>query len=317
MADPLSLRRRTLLGALEVTRGTKATLTDADFNVLAREPKVNREIAEYMRALAMGQHGTLASVMGKRKATVTFSVDLSTSGDNDTAPKMAKFLKGCGLKETVNTGVSVEWEPDVLADLQTMTLCLQDYAMGAATAIQVWVRGAMGNVKFMMDEVGNPFRADFEFQGVLDSMVDDATPFVLGTLDAAVPDAVLSTTATLGGVAQCFDKCELDAGNDIQMQVCPASDAGLLAACVADRNPQFSFDPQADLVAGFDVLTKWKSGTVQALSVAGAHFTIAAPNGQIISVGDGERAGAVTWDTVLKLNWDAAVSVKPWKLTHV
>lgn len=316
MSNPLSLRRRTLLGALEGTRGTKATLTDADFDVLAREPKVNREISEYMRALAMGQFGTLASVMGKRKATISFSVDLSTSGDNDTAPKMAKYLKGCGLKETVNAGVSVEWAPDVLADLQTMTLCLQDYQMGAATAVQVWVRGAMGNCKIIMDEVGTPFRAEFEFQGVLDSMVDDATPFVLGTLDAAVPDAVLSTTATLGGVALCFDKSELDFGNDIQMQVCPASDAGLFAAYVANRNPQFSFDPQADLVAGFDILTKWKSGTVQALSVASTHFTLSAPNGQILTVGDGERAGAVTWDTVLKLNWDAAVSAKPWKLTH-
>lgn len=317
MANPLSLRRRTLVGALEGTRGTKATLADSDFDVLVREPKINREISEYMRALAMGQSGQLASVMGKRKATLSFSVDLATSGTNVTAPKMSKFLKGCGLKETVNAGVSVDWTPDNTADLQTMTFCLQDYQMGAATALQVWVRGAMGNCKIVMDEVGNPFRCDFEFQGVLDSMIDDGTPLALGTLDAAVPDAVLSATATLGGVAQCFDKSELDLGNDIQMQVCPASDAGLFAAYVANRNPQFSFDPQADLVAGFDVLTKWKAGTAQALSVASTHFTISAPNGQIITVGDGERAGAVTWDTVLKLNWDAAVSAKPWKLTHV
>lgn len=316
MGTPISLRRRTLIGALESTRGTKVALANSDFDVLVREPKVNREIAEYMRALASGQSGSLASVMGKRKATFSFSFDMATSGDNDTPPAWAKFLKACGLKETISSGVSVKWEPDNSADLTTMTICLQDMQMGADVALQVWARGCMGNAKITMDEVGNPLKAVCEFQGVLDSMVDDATPLTLGTLDAAVPDAVLTATATLGGVAQCFDTCELDFGNDIQLQVCPAQAEGLFAAYVADRNPQFSFNPQADLVANYDLLTKWKAGTLQALALSTTHFALAAPNAQIISAADGERAGAVTWEMVAKLVWDAAVSAKPFSITH-
>lgn len=317
MANPLSLRRRTLIGALETgARGTKVALANSDFDVLVREPKVNREISEYMRALATGQSGSLASVMGKRKATFSFSFDMNTSGTNSTAPKWAKFLKACGLKETVSAGVNVVWVPDNSMDLTTMTICLQDMQMGADVALQVWARGCMGNAKITMDEVGNPLKAVCEFQGVLDSMVDDATPLTPGTFDAAVPDAVLTATATLGGVAQCFDTCELDLGNDIQMQVCPAQAEGLFAAYVSDRNPQFSFNPQADLVAGFDLLTKWKAGTLQALALSTTHFALAAPNAQIISAGDGERAGAVTWEMVAKLVWDAALANKPFSLTH-
>jgi hypothetical protein len=317
MSNPISLRRRTLIGALETgARGTKVVLTNSDFDVLVREPKVNREIAEYMRKLTTGQSGSLASVMGKRKANFSFSFDMNTSGTNSTAPKYAKFLKACGLKETVSAGVNVQWVPDNSADLATMTLCQQDMQMGSDVAVQVWARGCMGNAKITMDEVGNPLRAVCEFQGVLDCMLDDATPLTPGTFDAAVPDAVLTATATLGGVAMCFDTCELDFGNDVQMQVCPAQAEGLFAAYIADRNPQFSFNPQADLVANYDLLTKWKAGTLQALDLSTTHFSIAAPNAQIISAADGERAGAVTWEMVAKLVWDAALASKPFSITH-
>lgn len=334
MGNPVSIRKRVMLMKQETTRGTliawPGSWADADFDVEFFNVTVTRELAEYQRIYLLGDHDRLASVFGKRMATVTASVDLRYSGTVDTAPKLRKLFGICGLLETNNAAVSVDWRPDKSADLggglaagpPTIDLpydiVVYDEVMGSSPkAIATVIRGALANGKLVMDELGNPIRLDIEARGVLHSIEDvpNASLLTPTALDTSLPNTVLSAIITVGGVAQRINKLELDFGNVVELEGDPSDAAGLLAAVIKERNPTLSIDPLMDLVATDDVWSDWPGSVESVLAFNTTNWFIDADKCQIITLADAEQPAARSWDKVFSLNRDG-VNGYPWIITH-
>lgn len=330
MGYPISIRKRTMVMKQQATRGTalpwSTPWTDADVDIPFFNIQPTRELAEYQRIYAMGDHDTLASVFGKQSAKVTASVDLAGSGDADTPPKLRKLFCAAGLLETVNASTSVTYAPDKSADLggglanalsKPWDIAIQDEAMGhSPKAVITLISGALCNLKLIMAEGGQPIRLNAEFTGVLAGMEDEATAadiLVPTGYDTTVPSSVLSATITRNSVAQRINTLEFDLGNQIALENDPSKAQGLLAAYIYDRKPTISLDPLADIIATDPVWTNWLAGTETALALSFSHWALAAEKAQIITAADAEQDGARAWDLKLALNRG---TTHPWLLTH-
>jgi hypothetical protein len=331
MGAPISIRKRTMIMKKEAVRGTLVTWPSSwattDFDIEFFNIEVTRELAEYERMYALGDHDSLASVFGKRRATVSASIDLRWSGDNDTPPNLSKALHALGLLETVTDSTSVKWNPDKACDLGggvsgatdlPFDIAIQDEVMGSSPkALTVLIRGALGNASIVMDEGGQPLRLDCEFTGVLDSIVDTTTP--LGPdnakLDTTLPDVVLSSTITAHTKVKRIDTLTLDFGNVVELENAPANSAGLLAAYISERHPILTINPLADLLANDDIWTRWTGSTEGALVIQTAHFAINAAKAQLITNTDAEQNGARAHEETYKLLRDSTNGY-PWIITH-
>jgi hypothetical protein len=330
---PISIRKRSMVIKQEAARGTLVThpgsWADADFDIEFFNIAVTKELAEYERMYALGDHDSLASVFGKKRATVTASVDLRWSGTNDAPPNLAKCLYACGLVETISASTSVTWNPDKDADLGGGTaaaldlpfdIVIQDEVMGETPlALGIVIRAALANGKIIMDEGGQPLRLDLEFVGVLHDIKDipNANIFVPTGLDTTLPDTVLAATITAHAIAKRIDKMELDFGNVIELENDPADaqETGYKAAYISERHPVLSIDPLADLLANDDYWARWKASTEGVLVISTDHLQIDAGKIQLITNVDAEQNGARSFDETYKLLRDSA-NGHPWIITH-
>jgi hypothetical protein len=285
---------------LEAVAGTFLT---PDFNFRARDVQFSEEIEEYIRKNAVGDHGYDASVMGRQAATCSFAIDLAGSGTAGTAPAWRQALLGAGWIET-DGETNVVYTLSKAADCKTCSIEVRDLFCSDSLQQTIRIAGAKASSKIVLDNVGAPLRLELEFKGKLVSVTDETPLFPTLAADI-VPPAVLGAAVTLGGVAQVLDKVEIDIGEDIQTRTSPAEATGWIHSYIAARETKATIDPEIQLVATDNVISKLKSGAVgafslQAGSAAGNIITITAPRVQIVEAPAGERNGAVTRDVTLR-----------------
>lgn len=319
MAATITSRKRTLVIKAESTRGTSVfgSMTNADFDIPFKDISFSKNIEFHEAKYAAGDHDHFASIVGRQPGSINASCDLRWSGTNDTPPNISKALQMCGALETVNATTSVVWTPNKSKDAATFTCLVQDEVIGASpNALGIQLRGAMANGKLVMDALGMPIRLDLEITGVLDAIADitNANILAITSPDTAVADSVRSATITLASIAQRIDKFEFDFGNVVELENDPSASEGLLAAYIAERNPQCNLDPLADLLANDAEYTRMVAGTESALAISTAHFALAASKVQEIASTDAQQQNAVSWDKTLKINRVSGSDA--WSLTH-
>lgn len=282
---PFITRLRTLGGKIEGTPYTAETLAGADYDARLYNIKCSPDIEEIIRSYATGDYARFVSVMGKRSGSISFSFDLAWSGTNATAPEYGKYLKGCGMAETVHGSTGVSYKPSATKNAVPLTLEMVEYDEGSSP-VQVVTKlgGCMGNAKIIMDSVGKPIRVDCEFKGALISITDRAyaSRITPSGFDQTNPDAVLSSTLTLFGEVQDCDKITIDLGNQVELAVDPADASGFDGARIVDRNTSMVIDPYLDTIAGRGNYARWTGSTTGAFSMTvGSHLTMSAPSVQI------------------------------------
>jgi hypothetical protein len=290
---------------LETTAGTFVT---PDFNFRARDVKFSEEVEEYARKNAVGDHGFDASVMGRQAATCSFAIDLAGSGVAGTAPAWRQAILGAGWVETDGAN-DVKYTLSKAADCKTCSIEVRDLFCSDSKQQTIKIAGAKASSKIVLDNVGAPLRLELEFKGKLVSITDETPTFPTLATDV-IPPAVIGAAVSLGGVAQNLDKVEIDIGEDIQTRTSPAEATGWIHSYVASRETKATIDPEIQLVATDDIVSKMKAGTLgvftlTAGSTAGNIITIAAPKAQIVAAPSGERNGAVTRDVELRFLRDA------------
>jgi hypothetical protein len=277
--------------ASEGTPGTAETLggEDYDFRVVQDSITYSPEIEEFKRAYATKDFAAYSSIMGKRKGTVGFTVDMAWSGTAATPPEYGKLLKSCCIKETPTT--TVVYDNDKLYNNVSGTLEVQEANEGASAAgLVIKLKGCMGNAEFVMGSVGQPIQIKFAFTGVLSSVADRtyANLFTPSGFDNTVADAVLASTITFQTKTVTINTLSLNLGNDIQLRTDPADSAGYLMAYVVDTVPTLKIDPLLDTIANQPFFAAWTGGTTGAFSMTiGSHLTLAAPCAQIVKGYDG------------------------------
>jgi len=320
------INKRTLAAELESPAYTAATLASADFNVRIKEDiTYSPEIMEYRRRVMQGDLDFDSSVMGRQKGTISFTVDLAPAAAVNTEPAWSKLLKACGLKaigwnsgSEVAVGSAVEgisWEPHSDMTHTPITFEIEEIAEGAsASRLITRFGGAMGNVKFGVNTVGEPVQMKFEFSGALLSMADRvyASRLQPTSLSTVVPPALLSATALISAVAQDCDKFEFDMGGDVQEWVDPSLSTGVKGFYIAGREgPMMTIDPTSKLLASEPVYTQWLAGTLVPVNIAmggSVPLTFSATKGQHTVVSVGERNGAATFEKTYLLTRGATAN---------
>jgi len=300
------LAKRTVGFKLEAVPYTAEVLAVGDFDFRAYNISYDPDIAKTARKLAEGDFSRRISISGKRSLPFTFSVDVSRSDAVATAPKYWKLLRACGMKQVVHgsTGISLVTSSETTNVPGTIEVVEKDEG---ASPVQVVVqgRGAMGNAKFVLDNVGMPMRIDFEFKSALIDIFDRAFGSILSPtgFDAALPDAVLSATTSFFAETQKLDTVTTDLGNQVELYTCPANADGWEGAHVVDRNPTLEMDPDLELLATQSDFTRWTGETTGALLITiGDSLQFSAPAAQLIKAyTPGDREGHVTNTKSLEL----------------
>lgn len=170
----------------------------------------------------------------------------------------------------------------------------------SGNAVIFATKGAMGNCKVTMDDLGHPLFAEFEFKACAVSITDGSL-IALTSPDTAFPPATVGAVITNATIAQRIGKFELDFGNDVQLKYDPSQATGYIAAYISKREPRFTFNPQVALQADDPVWTRLIAGTATVFSfataaVSGVRFTVAAPALVMLTNKLSDRNGESIWE---------------------
>lgn len=269
----------------ETTEGTAETLAAAD-GFLAFNPKFTPGIEMNERDPVRPSLSPMKSLPGSRSAQISFDVELvGVLGSPGVAPFWGKLMKACGFSETIVASTSVTYEP-ASESIPSMTL---GYWMDGKKHL-LW--GARGNVVLKL-ESGKPGMLSFEFSGADWSEVDEA--LLAGvTYESTLPPIFMDAGFQIDSWSAIINLLEINANNNIALRKDANSASGNISAAITNRKPSLRFDPENVLVATFDFLGKWRSGSLPSMvssfgSSSGNAFAVNAPKVQFINISQDER----------------------------
>lgn len=170
--DKYLLENKTILGfKLETTPRTMETLSGVDFAHLVRDVQVVPDVESYAADDSLGMFSKPRAVSGRRSCAVNFKVDLYTNLYDYDPPTYFDMLRACGWAQTVHEATGVSIRPSASANNATATIWVALCEEGSTPRQLVYkIRGAMGSVKFKLDQVGKPIALEFSFIGSLDAV---------------------------------------------------------------------------------------------------------------------------------------------------
>jgi hypothetical protein len=84
---------------------------------------------------------------------------------------------------------------------------------------------------------------------------------------------------------------------------------GVISSIITNYDPAFSFDPEADVVANYDIYGIWLAGTEAAVSLlmtdGTVNVTLACPKMQFKAIPEGDRDGIQIYDAEGQCNHDS------------
>lgn len=188
------------------------------------------------------------------------------------------------------------------------TLPLVSYTVGVFNdGLRHRVKGCRGNVTFSAS-TGQPCRMAFEFMGPFADSADIDLP--TPTYPTRVPPSLLSAGLTVHGDTLIIDSFEVATNNELSVRRSANDAAGAISTKITKRGFSGSIDPEVELVANHDFITKLTSNTEGLLDFdvaggsggAGNRFKIQGPNCSYSGVSGGERGGISTYSMDLSLN---------------
>lgn len=304
MAEFLA-RRMTLAGKVEAVEGTAETLAAADANALAYEVKFTPNQAVFARSPIAQDLAAYSAIPGSRSMRATFKMELKGSGAAGTAPAIGKYLRGCGMSETVSAGVSVTYQ----RALGTPSFTLGLYSIPASgNNLRLLLKGARGTWK-MAPKIGDPTMLEFDFLGC-DITAADIAGITPSGLETTKPPPFLSTAFSMQTFAHKISTFALDYGNKLELRSDMAQASGYFSCLIVDADATFSMDPEKELVVTHDYYNLLKLGTEGAMSVAigataGNICTITSAKTQYTKVEPADRNGIGIFNVDGKCNRNA------------
>jgi hypothetical protein len=283
-------QRRVVAAAIETTKGTAESLA-ADDAFFAYDAIVQYD-GDMTARKGTGSLSNITSITAGKKGTATFSVE-AVGGATSI---LGTLLQGCGFAGPAGVLTPVS----DFADQQTLTIGVYENGI-----IKV-LKGAMGSVDFT-GENGKPGTFNFTFSGIWNGVTDGS---MLALPSIVTPPRFASATVTVGGKTPKASKFSFSLGNSIQFREDITQDSGYVCAYINDRSMTGSIDPEADLVANWDVYGIMLADTEAALSCSwgptGNKITISAPHTQITKVTEADRNGLVTHELDVQFNATSA-----------
>ncbi len=294
------VRKLALLAKIETSYGVDPTPSGAANAILATAVNVNPlEGGEERRDLLLPYLGHQGVILTSNHASIEFSVEMAGSGAAGTAPAYGPLLRACGLTETVDTGVSVSYEP-VSAAYEAVTF---HYNLDGVRHIFLGSRGAL-SFELVPQQIP---RFRFRYLGLLGALSDTDLPAL--TLSAFKKPVVVNkanTTFSLHGVTPPMERFAFDLGG----QVNPSLLVNWEEIEISDRQATGSATVRAALLATKNWFTAAQAGTRDALSIvhgtaAGNIVELAAAKIEIGRPTQGATQGIANYTLPLMLCPDA------------
>jgi len=243
---PLLRDRAVIALKAEAVEGVAEALTAAEATLLVWETSGKPATAIVPRNPTAN---TLSARLGKRgKNWFDLSFKFEVKGEDSTAdsvPSWSLILEAAGLKKTVNTGVSVTWEPrDDLAGCPSLTAAL--YIDGLVRKI----RGARVTALAITGEVGDRIVCTCTLRGVLVTPGDVAATLLAPTYPSATPEVMGGWTCTLDAVVFTGTKFEITLNPKTAERTEPTMGYGLRSIAETNRELKMTLDPELELPSG-------------------------------------------------------------------
>lgn len=285
---PLLSRRKLIGAAAETVPGTGvlSNITTPLANTLCYDARLTPEnlLADGKREPIGNYMGNYVAVPGRRVGTLRFRQELRYDDAFGT------LLSACGYKATGNI-----YKPKT------------SYSDHTALSIKLWedgrrkaLIGAMGTCT-IEGTAGSRVFAEWEFTGVWQDVVAEALP---SQAPVTSPGAYTGSEAVLtidSGLVGLVSRFRILLGNTIEMREDITSVSGVKHAVISAREPTIELDPEAHLIADFNLWDKLLAGTPVSILLKvsdGTHYLeFAAPKAQYLTVGD-ETRGARQVDTL-------------------
>lgn len=284
---------RLLLVKVEATKGVDSVPTPALNAVCTRSFEPTKEQTNLDNICVKQTMGMKPHAIGKEIMQVEIEIALKGSGAAGTPPEYGDLFKACALVETIDSGVSVEYDPisDISAHEAVTIYAYKDgllwkFLGGTGTYTVTEEMDAITLINFTIQ---SPYLEPTAVADPSGAVYQDVQPLV-GNVTDVMNDGAVIKVASYG----------LDAGNDVQEHYV----TGNHAFTVADRNPTLTFTK--DSIATVAEWTALSSGTTAAISstlgtIAGNICTITAVDGRRESVAYGERAERDLLDVAYRL----------------
>lgn len=288
---PLSTELRVVAAKLETTAGTAESLTNAEAKILAENPSIEDDTPYHKRSPAMSTGGSFKGKPGLAVGKFKAKLELKGKGASGLPLWSTTLLRCCGL------------------DLSTATFTpTSDATKKKTCTIGMWddgiyrrLKGVMLNAKLNF-EMGQLASIDFDGQGIPVDPSDAS--MVVPTHETSDPVNVDAGIITLASYTPAFEKASFDLGNKIMIR-------DHLHAFITSREPMFTIDPEADLVATYDAAGIFRAATQfqTVITLNGGSnntITITAPKVQWAKAPKlADRKGVKTWALEGHVNRDS------------
>lgn len=251
-------RKTAILAKIEAEYGTDSVPAGAANAMLVTNCSlVPLEAEMKSRNLYQSFLGNQGELMAGEHVSLTFQVEMASSGAAGTAPAFGPLLRACALAETITVDTEVEYEP-VSAAFESVSIYVN------LDGVNHKLLGARGSVKLTLTPKEIPY-LEFSFKGIYAAPTDTALP--AQTLTGFVAPLIVNKTNTsvfsLHGFSAIGESLELDLGNDVQ----PQFKIGYEGIDIVDRTMTGTTVIEADLLAAKNWIGIAKARTRGALAV--------------------------------------------------
>ena len=249
----------------ESVSGTYTAPADTDLVHYSGEPSINLEITTYDRGLKWNSLTKLPGIIGKRKATVTFDMEINPQLFDDTnyMGVLTAILQACAFEQTYNANSPVQY-----------TEVLGEGAIMLANSVSIryleggqeyQLAGARGTVK-ISGKVGEPMILSASLTGKIVSINSVSIDYTNFTYMETNPDIVIGGGLNLGLSNAGASAFELDLGNKLQDVSDIGENFGIGAEIITERAPVFKVDPAEDDDTFDELITAFNNQNNQSLS---------------------------------------------------
>lgn len=279
MSDPLLMRKRTMLAKIEAAYGTDPTPTGAADAILVKSLDITPIEATLLpRDLIRPYMGNSENLVAAAYSKLDFEVELAGSGTAGTPPAFGKFLRACGMAETITVGTSVAYAP-VSGAFESATFCVN------VDGVLHKMLGARGTFSLAMS-AGTIPTIKFSFSGLYGAAADVVAPAVVLTAwktPLPVNNRNTGGLALQGFAGLVMSELSIDMANAVTFRSLVGGNESVV---LTDRKPAGSITFEATKIADKNWFSSALTAAVGAFSIMhgtaiGNKVMVAAPQVQI------------------------------------
>lgn len=301
---PYLKNRAVILAKIEAGGyGVDAVPTGAANAILVSEPEIEPIVKDLERNHVRQSFGSQPKLKIGEGYNITFKTEVMGGGGAGVAPPCGPLLRACGLVETINAGVDVDYDPSSDSfNHESVTIYFYRHAKLHK------VVGCRGPIPDLEAEVNGFGMFSWKFMGIYAGPVDDALPTPV--YPTTTPPVFRSASLAVHGFAAVIESLKISDGGSVERRPDANAATGILEYYIADRMLSGEIDPEVTAVTDKDFWGIWQAGTLGTFTASiggtvGNRLVVSGPKVQIDDLKYADRNNLLTYGMPLIFTADA------------